>query len=79
MLTYALCLTESAFCSMLKYWPLYSIAVGNNSDTETLLVISCQNPVLPGSFSVKYGAGEKISHSSAIEVSSLNAIKLNST
>lgn len=60
MLTYALCLTESAFCSMLKYWPLYSIAVGNNSDTETSLVaISCQNQVLPGSFPVKYGAGEK--------------------
>lgn len=72
MLTYALCQTESSFWSMLKYWPLYSIAMGNNSDIETSLVVgTLWFPVLPGSFSVKHRAGKKKSHNSAIEVSSL--------
>lgn len=72
MLTYALCQTESSFWSMLKYCPLYSIAMGNNSDTETSLVVrTLWYPVLPGSFSVKYGAGKKKSYNSAIEVPSL--------
>lgn len=61
MLTYALCQTESSFWSMLKYWPLYSITMGNNSDRETSLVVrTLWYPVLPGSFSVKYRCWEKI-------------------
>lgn len=77
MLTYALCQTESSFWSMLKYWPLYSIAVGNNSDRETSLVVrTLWYPVLPGSFSVKYRCWEKITE---LSNRSLQLIESNQT
>lgn len=70
MLIYALCQTESAFWSMLKYWPLYSVTMGNNSDTETSLVV-CGTHSYQIHFLWNTVLGKKISHNSAIEVSSL--------